>query len=232
MAEKRFSLKEVMDGLDGSDFEESDDDFDGYLDMDSDSDEEEHEEFQAEWREEREECQTEWRKEQEREEHEECQTECREVQEREEQEYQTEWREEHETEGREEYEIYESVGANVEIGEDSSSSQEEDTMQAGCTASVEGESPLEFFSLLLTDDILMHIVTQTNLSAQQFIESHELAPHSRVRRWSKGEHDINELRRFLAIIIIMGLVRYPQMEHHWATQWPYSNTHFSSVSCK
>ena len=190
MAEKRFSLSEVMDGLDGSDFEESDDDFDGYLDMDSDSDncnvEEEHEE------------------------------------------YQREWREEHETEGREEYEIYESVGANVEIGEDSSS--EENTMQAGCTASVEGESPLDFFSLLLTDDMLMHIVMQTNLSAQQFIESHELSPHSRVRRWSKGVHNINELRQFLAIIIIMGLVRYPQIEHHWATQWPYSNTHFSSVS--
>lgn len=195
MAEKRFSLSEVMDGLDGSDFEESDDDFDGYLDMDSDSDncnvEEEHEEYQREWREEQE-------------------------------------REEHETEGREEYEIYESVGANVEIGEDSSS--EENTMQAGCTASVEGESPLDFFSLLLTDDMLMHIVMQTNLSAQQFIESHELSPHSRVRRWSKGVHNINELRQFLAIIIIMGLVRYPQIEHHWATQWPYSNTHFSSVS--
>ena len=204
MAEKRFSLSEVMDGLDGSDFEESDDDFDGYLDMDSDSDncnvEEEHEEYQREWREE-----------QEREEHEECQQE----------------REEHETEGREEYEIYESVGANVE-----DSSSEESTMQAGCTASVEGESPLDFFSLLLTDDMLMHIVMQTNLSAQQFIESRELSRHSRVRRWSKGVHNINELRQFLAIIIIMGLVRYPQIEHHWATQWPYSNTHFSSVSCQ
>ena len=198
MAEKRFSLKEVMDGLDASDF---DDDFDGFLDMDSDSGEEEHEECQ--------------RREQE---HEECQTEWTEKQ----------GREEHETEGREEYEIYESVGANVEIGEDSSS-EEENTMQAGCTASVEGESLMEFFSLLLMDDILMHIVTQTNLSAQEFIESYELAPHSRVRRWSKGVHDIHELRRFLAIIIIMGLVRYPQIEHHWATQW---NTHFSSVSCK
>ena len=32
MAGKRFSLGEVMDGLDGSDFEDdSEDDFDGYL---------------------------------------------------------------------------------------------------------------------------------------------------------------------------------------------------------
>ena len=198
MAEKRFTLNEVMDGLDGNDFEESDDDFDGYLDMDSDSDdsniEEEHEE-----------CQTEWREEQES--------------------------EKHETEGGEEYEIHESVEASTEISDDSSS-QEENTMQAGFTASLERESPLEFFSPLLTDDILMHIVTQTNLSAQQFIKSHLLSPHSRVRRWSKVVHDINGLCQFLAIIIIMGLVRYPQIEHHWATQWLYSNTHFSSVSCK
>ncbi len=46
----------------------------------------------------------------------------------------------------------------------------------------------------------------------------------------KSEHDIDELCQFLAITIIMGLVRYAQIEHHWATQWPYSNTHFSSVS--
>ena len=37
MVGKHFSLGEVMDGVDGSDFEDdSDDDFDGYLDMDMD----------------------------------------------------------------------------------------------------------------------------------------------------------------------------------------------------
>ena len=50
---------------------------------------------------------------------------------------------------------------------------EEETMRAGCTASVKGERE-EFFSLLLTDGIVIYSVTQTNLSAQQFIESHEL----------------------------------------------------------
>ena len=95
---------------------------------------------------------------------------------------------------------------------------------------MEGKSPLDFFSLLLTDGMLEHIVTQTNLSAQQFIESHELAPHSRVRRWSKSIHTIDELRQFLAIIIVMGLVHYAQIASHWTTQWPYSNALFSSVS--
>ena len=104
------------------------------------------------------------------------------------------------------------------------------TLLAGCSVPMEGESPLEYFSLLLTDSMLENIVAYTNLSAEQFIDTHELAPHSRVRRWSKNVHDLDELRQFLAIVIMMGLVRYPQIEHHWATQWPYVNTNFSSVS--
>ena len=113
---------------------------------------------------------------------------------------------------------------------DESDSVPDYTQQAGCSTPMDGESPIDLFSLLFTDSMLHHIVAQTNLSAQQFIESHELAPHSGVRRWSKSVHNIDELRQFLAMIVIMGLVHYPQIEHHWATQWPYSNTHFSSVS--
>ena len=65
---------------------------------------------------------------------------------------------------------------------------------------------LDFLFLLLTDSILQDIVVHTNLSGQQFIDTHELAPHSRVRCWSKSVHDTDELRRFLAMII-MDLVR-------------------------
>ena len=56
------------------------------------------------------------------------------------------------------------------------------------------------------DEILEHIVEHTNLYVMQYIETHELAPRSRIRQWSKCVHDVAELRRFLSIIIIMGLV--------------------------
>ena len=47
MADQRFTLNEVMDGLDGSDFEDDiEDDFDGYLDMDG------YDELREEWDEE------------------------------------------------------------------------------------------------------------------------------------------------------------------------------------
>ena len=71
-----------------------------------------------------------------------------------------------------------NVGANVEVGGCSSDSEESEAdevpvydQQAGCSASVEGESPIDFFSLLINNSMLQHIVDQTNLHAQQFIES-------------------------------------------------------------
>ena len=122
------------------------------------------------------------------------------------------------------------IGEDVELGENGEDDLPDYTFTPGCTASVEGNSPLSFFSLLVTNDMLQHIVDQTNLCADQYISSHDLGPHSRVRRWAKRVHDIYELFRLLAIIVIMGIVRYPQIESHWSTLWPYSNTQFASVS--
>ena len=140
-------------------------------------------------------------------------------------------------------EEHENVGANVEIGEagmeigECEDSEGDDdrfvpkySLQPGCSTQVDGDRSLQYLSLLITNDMLEHIVAQTNLSAQQFIELNDLAPHSRVRRWSKGVHDLSELKRFLSLIIVTGLVRYPQIENHWATTWPFTNSHCSSVS--
>ena len=124
------------------------------------------------------------------------------------------------------------IRTNREIGSDGSTEQStgfppEYTLQPSCSASVNGDSPLEYFLLLFGQTTLEHIVPQTNLNAQQYVD---LAPHSRVRRWAKGVHDVNELRRFLAIIIVMGMVRNQRIASHWSTMWPYSSPHLSSVS--
>ena len=71
---------------------------------------------------------------------------------------------------------------------------------------------------------------QTNLYAEQFIAFNDLGPHSCARRWTKRVFDVAELLQFLAMVVVMGIVRYPQIESHWSTLWPYSNAQFSSVS--
>ena len=187
MAERRFTVSEVVEGLQDSDFDDSDDDFDGYLDMDCEEEDDGVEERVVE---------------------------------------------SHESTGDTVFDSLDTgnVGAYVEVGGgDGDGTVPEYTDEAGCCVSVDGDTPLDFFSVLFTEEMMEQIVTQTNLYAEQFLESHELGPHSRARQWSKETHNINELRRYLAIIILMGLIRYPQMESHWSSQWPFSNAHFSSV---
>jgi len=67
------------------------------------------------------------------------------------------------------------------------------------------KSPLELPGLLVTDEILEGILEQTNLFAEQFIESHELPCHSQVQQWrTSSPHDVDELRKFLALMLLWG----------------------------
>ena len=97
------------------------------------------------------------------------------------------------------------VGATMDVGFESGSDDNdipEYTLQPGCTNPVrDNNRPLHYLSHFVTDDMLEHIVVQIYLYAQQYVENHDLSPHSRVRQWSKGVFDINELRRFLAQVV-------------------------------
>ena len=81
------------------------------------------------------------------------------------------------------------------------------------------KSPLDFFKLLVTDDMLDHVVEQTNINSTSVAQIYR---HTRVHGWSKKPHDRAELQKFLAMTITMGLVNYPHMEDYWSTSWPYA----------
>ena len=104
------------------------------------------------------------------------------------------------------------------------------TLQPGVSVTIGGSRPLDFFSQFVNQPILQHIVEHTNLNAEQYMSSHTLAPRSRIRQWLKQDHTLSELHRFIALILVMGLVRYPKVESHWSTSWPYATEAFSSVS--
>ena len=103
------------------------------------------------------------------------------------------------------------------------------THTPGCTQPPGDGSPLHFFGLLITDEMLDDIITQTRLYATQFIAAHTIGPRSRVQQWSRQEFSRDELKRFIALIIVMGLVNLPQIEDHWVTSWPYSSQTCSKV---
>ena len=99
----------------------------------------------------------------------------------------------------------------------------------GCAEDMTGASPLQFFQQMVTEEMLEKIVEQTNLYAQQYMQSTNLPPHSRAHGWSRATFDTAELKKFLAMTITMGLVSYPELEDYWSTSWPYTTSAFSKV---
>ena len=103
------------------------------------------------------------------------------------------------------------------------------THRPGCTQQIGDGTPLAFFQLLVTQSMLDNIVEQTNLYAFQYTNSHTITPRSCVQQWAQEDFDREELTRFLAVVIIMGLVNLPTIEDHWVTTWPYSSWTCSKV---
>ena len=103
---------------------------------------------------------------------------------------------------------------------------------SSCSTDMSNKTPIQFFELLFTDDILHNVVDQTNLYAEQYLQEkmeNDLPPRSRLRLWKKKAHTAVEFIQFLSLTIIMDIINLPKIEDHWIKSWPYSNTTFSRV---
>ena len=87
----------------------------------------------------------------------------------------------------------------------------------------------DFFKLYITDQSIDHIVVQTNLYAQQFIEQHQnnLRPHSLVHQWKAT--DRAEILTLLAVVILMEVVHKPRFTMYWSTDSLISMPIFSQI---
>ena len=101
--------------------------------------------------------------------------------------------------------------------------------RAGLTVDMTNKLPIDFFHLLVTDEMLEGIVRETNLYAKQLMDAANLPPKSRANLWGNMTYDITELKKFLSLNIIMGLIHFPVIEDYWAKSWPFSTCTFSSV---
>ena len=91
------------------------------------------------------------------------------------------------------------------------------------------KTPLDFFELLVTDDIVDLIVDQTNLYAEQFFEKESPPPRSRVNEWKKKPFTSIEVMKFFAMVIVMGVIHYPRLDDYWVTSRPFSSNTFSQI---
>ena len=94
-------------------------------------------------------------------------------------------------------------------------------------AALQSDNTVDFVELFLSDDLLQHIVDQTNLYADQRIAAlaEMTQPYSRLNAWRALT--LVELKNFLGLMFLTGLVRKPTLESYWsqeeATATPYFN---------
>ena len=88
---------------------------------------------------------------------------------------------------------------------------------AGVKCDTEGFRPVNYMELFFNEDLISHLVIQTNLYATQYIDSHPNLPQfSRVRQWVPV--DAEEIKKFLGLVLLMGIVKLPSIELYWSTK--------------
>ena len=81
--------------------------------------------------------------------------------------------------------------------------------------------PIDVYSKMVTDDIYDLIVRQTYFNAQQVISSQRISRKSRLNLWK--DTDKTEVKKFLAIVLYMGVIKYPSIETYWSEDPFYKN---------
>lgn len=80
-------------------------------------------------------------------------------------------------------------------------------------------TPLQAFFLIVDDEVIDLIVTETNRFAQQTLTSKEPKKFSRIKKWKPTSPE--EIKKFLGLTLWMGLVRLSALPDYWATKGIY-----------
>jgi len=75
-------------------------------------------------------------------------------------------------------------------------------------------SPLDFYLLIVNDEIINKIVIETNRFAAQEKASKLLSPFSRINKWF--DTDMTEIKQLFGLLIWTGLVGLPTYELYWS----------------
>ena len=91
-----------------------------------------------------------------------------------------------------------------------------------------GSEPIDVFNLFLIDEIISIMVNQTNKYAEQELEKKRpLRQSSRFHKWVPVNQ--NEMKLFLGLLLHMGQVKLPTMEHYWSSSSIYKFPFFSNI---
>lgn len=81
------------------------------------------------------------------------------------------------------------------------------------------DEPIAYFNLFFSPGIINILTRETNAYANRMIEqktlSNNISPHSRLNEWRNVTQE--ETKRFLAIMINMGLTPHKNVKDYWDT---------------
>ena len=96
-------------------------------------------------------------------------------------------------------------------------------------ASLKSDKPVDFLELFLCDELLMHVVDESNRYAEQCIAVLEALhmPYSRVNAWQPLT--LVELKRFLGLLFLMGIIKKPSWAEYWSVDAALETPYFRSI---
>ncbi|GFV98440.1 piggyBac transposable element-derived protein 4 [Trichonephila clavipes] len=86
--------------------------------------------------------------------------------------------------------------------------------------------PFEYFNLFLDDEMFSFIVEETNRYTESFFENAELTPSSRALKWKNMNKE--EMKRFIALLLLQGVVQKPVEQWFWSKRPILSTPFFGS----
>ena len=89
--------------------------------------------------------------------------------------------------------------------------------------------PLFFMKLFFTAQFWQLLVTETNRYATQYLAKFKdtLGPHARARAWTPVT--IPDMKTFIALYLLTGLIFKPQLQHYWSSDPLYSTPPFPAA---
>ncbi|KAI4455614.1 piggybac transposable element-derived protein 4 [Holotrichia oblita] len=88
------------------------------------------------------------------------------------------------------------------------------------------QSPLQFFKLMVNDNIINDMVFQTNKYAEVLLRN-SIKKNARIRQWVST--DSNEMLSFFAVLLSMGVAELPKLNLYWSKDPLYQNKFISSI---
>ena len=101
------------------------------------------------------------------------------------------------------------------------------TGNSGIQVRTDGFGPIDYFTLFINQDLINYFVAETNRFAEQFLSGDDVSRGSLAKSWHPT--DPHEMKQFLGLLFLTGIIRKPAINLYWSTDPLYSTPLFGAI---